>query len=527
LVALAREYRVPPSITAIGAGLAVLTADVLAGGAQAKTIAIGLLVVLAAIWLTRMAKSWTALIGALAMVVLLIPNNGSYVLPEALPFQLEPYRVVVGLLLIGWIVALLVDPRVRARASGFGGPMVAVIGVTLASDLANPGQVDSVSSYVVKTLWLFFTFVLFYYLVVSVVRTRAVVERIVTVLVSAGTVVGIGAIVQRRSGYNIFDNLHPILPMFHYLPEAAAALEQRGGNLRAFASSGHPIELSTVMAMLFPFALYLALTRRRPIWWVAATILMLGDFSSGSRTGAIGIAVTIAAFLWLRRRETMRWWPALIPMLVVLHFAAPGAIGTILGEFFPKGGIVQQQSETEIGPSGEVIYSSRLSRIGPEMHLYLQHDPLLGQGFGTRVTGLHNRAADNAIVLDDEWLDTLLETGLLGVLTWMWLFGSAIRRLGARAKLEVDTPDGWLPVALVAAIANFAASMFFFDAFGYVQATFVMFLLLALTAVLLRTPAPAADATLAAEAAEADERPSARATGTGLARAPSALPQMP
>jgi polysaccharide biosynthesis protein PslJ len=510
--ALVRENRVPPSVAAIGAGLGILTVDVLTGGAHAETIAIALLTIVLAIWLARAAKSWTVLVAALALVVLLIPNNGSYVLPEALPFKLEPYRVVVGLLLIGWIVSMLVDPRVRARASGFGGPLAAIICVILASDLVNPGRVGSASTYVVKALWLFFTFVLFYYMVVSVVRTRVVVERIITVVVSAGAIVGLAAIVQRRSGYDVFDHLHGVLPMFNYVPAAAAAIEERGGHLRAFASSGHPIELSTVMAMMIPFAAYLAITRKQRAWWLAATILLLGDFAGGSRTGFIGIVVLVAVFLWLRPRQTLRCWPALIPMLAILHFAAPGAIGSLVEELFPKGGIVQQESETEVGPHGEVVYSSRLSRIGPELHEYLQHNPLVGEGYGTRVTGLHSLNTDNAIILDDEWLDTLLEVGVLGVLAWMWLFGLAIRRLGARAKLERDTTEGWLPVAIAASIATFASSMFFFDAFGYVQATFMAFLLLALAAVVLRLPAHVADAATDPYATD-PEHPRAREAG--------------
>ncbi len=481
-----REYRVPPSVAAVGAYLALLTADVLAGGAHVEAVALGLLVLLFAICAVRLARSWTVLIAAMVLVVLLIPNNGSYILPEALPFQLEPYRVAVGLLLVGWIISLLIDPRVRARASGFEGPLALIIAVTLGSDLANPGLVDSVSTNVVKALWLFGCFVLFYYLVVSVVHTRQMVERILTVLVSAGSIVALGAIIQRRTSYNVFDHLH--LPLFHYVAAATASIEERGGNLRAFASAGNPIELSTVMAMLIPLAAYLAISRRQRAWWLAATLLLLAVFVGGSRTGIIGVIVLVAVFLWLRPRQTMRCWPALIPILAILHVAAPGAIGGVIGEFFPKGGLVQQQSETEFGPHGEVKYSNRLARIGPELHEYLRHNPLVGQGYGTRVTGYHTEAADNAIILDDQWLDTLLETGLLGVLAWTWLFGRTIRRLSLRAKLERDTRDGWLPVALAASSATYVTSMFFFDAFGFVQATFLAFTLCALAAAVLQMP---------------------------------------
>ena len=485
------SQRVSPSVAAIMALLALLTADILAGASHVEAIALGLLAFVFALWLARLAKSWTVIVGSVVCVVLLIPNDGAYVLPEALPFQLEPYRVIIALVELGWIVSLLIDPRVRSRTSGFEGPLLLIIAVTLGSDLANPRHVDTVGSDVIKALWLFLSFVLFYYLVVSVVRTRAAVERVITVIVSAGTIEAVGALVERRAGYNIFDHLHPLLPIFNYVPAAIAHLEERGGYLRAFASSGDPIELSTTMAMLLPLAAYLAISRRQRAWWLAGAFILFADFVGGSRTGVIGLFAMLPVFLWLRWRETLRCWPALIPMFAVLHFAAPGAIGTIIEGFFPKGGIVHQQQETEIGPHGEVKYSSRLARIGPEFHEYLLHDPLVGQGYGTRVVGYHNEAHDNAIILDDQWLDTLLETGLFGVLAWMWLFGRTIRRLGVRAKRERGTPEGWLPVALAASIVSFVVAMFFFDAFGYIQATSVAFTLLALSAVLLRLPAEA------------------------------------
>ncbi len=478
--------RVSPSIAAITALLALLSADILAGASHVEAIALGLLAVVFALWLARLARSWVVIVGTIACVILLIPNDGAYILPEALPFKLEPYRVIIGLVEIGWIAALLIDPRVRSRTSGFEGPLLLIIAITLGSELANPGRVNTVPSYTIKALWLFLSFVLFYYLLVSVVRTRPAVERIITVIVSAGTIMAVAALVERRTGYNVFNHLHTILPIFNYVPTAIARLENRGGYIRAYASSGDPIEMSTTMAMMLPLAVYLAISRRQRAWWLAAALLLFGDFAGGSRTGVIGVFTMLCVFLWLRRRETLRCWPALLPVLLVLHFAAPGAIGTLFGTFFPKGGIVHKEEETAIGPTGETIYPSRLSRWGPQIHEYLQHNPLVGIGYGTRVTGQHDEAADNAIILDDQWLDTLLETGLLGVLAWMWLFGRAIRRLGIRAKLERNTREGWLPVALAASLASYAIAMFFYDAFSFIQGTSIAFTLLALSAVVLR-----------------------------------------
>jgi len=176
----------------------------------------------------------------------------------------------------------------------------------------------------------------------------------------------------------------------------------------------------------------------------------------------------------------------------VVHFVSPGAIGTIEGAFFPSGGLLKQQSGVFVARGGVVRDDTRVSRLGPSFQEWLEHNPFFGEGYGTRVTGyLPNGKVnpdDNATTLDDQWLRTLLETGLLGIAAWIWLFGRTIRRLGARAKLERGTREGWLPVALAAAVASFASSMLTYDAFSFTQATCVLFVLLAMGAVVLSLP---------------------------------------
>src|SRR5688500_15559734 len=65
---------------------------------------------------------WTRLLIALLLVILFIPIR-RYKLPGDAGFTLEPYRVLVALIVAGWGTALLVDPRVRLRRSGFELPI--------------------------------------------------------------------------------------------------------------------------------------------------------------------------------------------------------------------------------------------------------------------------------------------------------------------------------------------------------------------------------------------------------------------
>ena len=478
------------------------------GGKTPAALVLAIVVIYVA---AHVASRWSWLVSGLVIVDLLIPSDGRYTLAGMSAFQLEPYRLFVALLLVGWAASLLCDPRVKLRRTGFEGPLGLILFATAGSLLLNPARLSGTMSFVIKSISLEASFLLVIYLVVSVVRTRAILDWLVKILVCAGTIEGLSAIVERKIGYSVFNHLHPLLPIFHFNDPSATDVI-RSGNARAEGASGISIELGAVMAMLVPFAIYLGVTRSQRRWYAAAMVILAGGFATGSRTGLIAIVVMLIVFLWLRPRQTLRCWPTLIPVLLVTHFLDPGAIGGLYASFNPQGGLVASESQTFYGPGGTQENASRLSRWGPELHKFASYNPLFGEGFGTRVvgrtsvneklTGLGDYSfdgqassvggsQDNAEILDDQWLGTLLETGVIGVIGWLWLFGRAIKRLGVRAKLERNTRDGWLPVAMAAALAGFVASMWFYDAFNFTQGDFLMHLLIGFTAALLLLPVAA------------------------------------
>jgi O-antigen ligase len=224
--------------------------------------------------------------------------------------------------------------------------------------------------------------------------------------------------------------------------------------------------------MLIPLAVYLARWERRARWWIAAALLSLGALATLSRTSILMLIVVALVLLRLRPVETRRLWPVVLPMLIAAHIALPGAIGTIKESFFPKGGLIAEQQQL----AGERS-SGRIADLGPGLS-EASHQPILGQGYGTRVVDV-GRA--NALILDNQWLGSLLETGFVGIIALLWLFGRAVRRLSAAAK--DDTSDGgWLYAALAASVLAFAVGMFTYDAFSFIQVTVMLFMLLALSA---------------------------------------------
>jgi O-antigen ligase len=453
--------------------LALLTAMVLSGSAATELAPLVATAVVLVIAYKRL-LTWPALLCGLVLVILFIPIK-RYSLPGGLPFELEPYRIYVAVVATMWLAALLVDPRVRFRASGLEWPLFLFVAAALGSVIFNGARITEldVHTEVTKQLTFFASFLLVFYLIVSVVRTREHVDRIVRMLVGGGAIVAALSIVESWTGYNAFDNLDGVLPLLQHVD--APETSERGGKLRVMGSAQGSIALGAALAMMLPLAAYLGLRTRRWFWWAASAVLALGALATLSRTSILMLVVIIVVLFWLRPKQVRRFWPVLLPAVVVIHLLLPGTLGTIRSSFFPKEGLLAQQSENA-GSRG----SGRVADLGPALDEFSQ-TPIFGQGYGTRLTG---RDKQNAQILDDQWLKTLLETGLVGALAWLWIFSRSIRRL-ARAAKEDQSPDGLLFVAFAASITAFAIGMVLFDAFAFIQVTFILFIMLALGSVAL------------------------------------------
>ncbi len=456
----------------------LLTVTVLTGSAAANAapiIALAVVIVVA----YRKLLAWPALLAGLVSVILFIPIK-RYSLPGNLPFALEPYRIYVAVLAVMWLGALLVDPRVRFRGSGLEAPIFLFVCAALGSVVFNDSRITelNVHTEVTKQLTFFASFVLVFYLIMSVVRTVDHVELIVRMLVGGGAVVAALSIVESWTHFNAFDHLDTLIPFLQHVD--APGTSERGGNLRVMGSAQGSIALGAALAMMLPLAAYLGFKTKRWFWWLAAVLVSLGALATLSRTSILMLVVIVVVLFWLRPQQVRRFWPVLVPAVVVIHLMLPGTLGTIRSSFFPEEGLLAQQSDNA-GSRG----SGRVADLGPALDEFSQ-TPIFGQGYGTRLTG---RDKQNAQILDDQWLKTLLETGLLGAFAWLWIYGRSIRRL-ARAAKEDQTEDGLLYVALAASVTAFAIGMVLFDAFAFIQVTFILFIVLALGSVALKARPP-------------------------------------
>jgi O-antigen ligase len=431
------------------------------------------------------AITWTRLLAVLILIILFIPMR-RYSLPASLPFQLEPYRIFVAVLVVAWGAALLVDRRLQLRRTGFEGPLLVIIGGALASIIANPGRVLTTSSQVTKTLMFLLSYVLVLYLLVSTIRRLDEVDSLTKTLVVGGAIVSFFAIVEARTGFNVFNHLSRVIPILHGGEIAGPEFLRVGtGKSRVFASAEHPIALSAALVMLAPLALYLARRYRQRRWILCAGLIGLACASTVSRTAVLMFVAMILVFVWLRPRESVRLWPALIPLLLAVHFVLPGTLGAIKNSFLPSGGLVAEQKA-----GSDLAGGGRLSKVGPALDLWKQQ-PVFGQGYGTQVVDL-NAVGVKANFFDDQWLGTLLATGIVGVFGWLWLFKRTVGRFAGEAKRD-ESYRGWLLASIAAGIVAYAVGMLTYDAFAFIQVTFLLFIFIGMgSALVAERPTPLA-----------------------------------
>lgn len=466
-----RWARVPTAF--VLAGVVLVCATVAAGRGVLPAAALLLVIsVLAAGH--RFLSRWDVVVGVVVMVVLLIPIK-RYGFAASLPFDLEPYRILVALIVSLWIAGLLVDSRVMLRRSALDAPLAALAFVVVASVVTNPDSVlgadlrqrVDVSSNVTKELLFFMSFFLIFYLTVSVVRSPDAIHAVLKTLVVGAAIVAFFALIERRTRYNVFDHLEGWIPFLNFEGGIAESGIRRGGRLRVYASAQHPIALAAMLVMVVPLAAYLWYQTRRRLWLVLTGILAVGVFATVSRTGILMLFAVAIVALVLRPATTGRAVIALLPLLVAVHLITPGSLGSLRGAFFPREGLIAEQSR----------FSGRASprRLEPQFAA-IRERPAVGQGYGTRVT---QGPLQNARVLDNQWLATAVEIGLLGVFVWVWLFVSFIRKAGRAARRDLSG-RGALLTALASSVAAFAVGMFTYDAFSFIQVVFVLFFLLAI-----------------------------------------------
>jgi O-antigen ligase len=423
----------------------------------------------------------------LLTVVLFVPIR-TYAIESPLPFELEPYRVVILALIVVTGAILIADPGFHWRPMRFVIPMgvfLATIVISIlvnAVSLAEAGLVGTSFSGLFNLLFILSTF----FVVRQALRSERIVMGVLTFLAVGGGIVGFSALVERVTHVNLFLRFGEFLPL--ELLRTAEEDFRAGGN-RSFGSAQHPIALAVLLCILIPIAVYLL--RRggwprnaytRGIFYGVIVLMMAGGILSAiSRTGIVVLGVMFLLVLLLRPVIAATLALLALPLVVVGGLVFPKVVGSTLLVFLDLDSVIASQY-TSAGWGG----AGRLADLGPAFEK-VQQTPFFGTGFGSRIV-IGDEA--NSFILDNQVLAILMESGALGVLGFAIFILTPILVLLRHSLLRnVRREHRDLAFAIAVSATGYATALFFYDAFGFMQTLLVLCILLAVGAWLL-TEAP-------------------------------------
>jgi hypothetical protein len=137
--------------------------------------------------------------------------------------------------------------------------------------------------------------------------------------------------------------------------------------------------------------------------------------------------------------------------LVAVHFAFPSLLGTILALFQWTGA---EKARTDDYPVVEMLFRER---------------PLLGLGFGTYIPSLYR-------TLDNQYLLTLVDSGLIGLGTYIFLHAAAIRTAQRMRRAAGSADDRLTCQCLIGASVASLVSSITFDSLSFPMFAGLLFL---------------------------------------------------
>jgi O-antigen ligase len=262
-----------------------------------------------------------------------------------------------------------------------------------------------------------------------------------------------------------------------------------------------------MLAMALPFALVRAMEpgrRRRFLYVLAACLILAGTTATLRKAALIVPGIAVITLLTVHRMELKRLLMLLAGVVVVTKVLAPGALGQLVGLFT---GSALTKSDSTLGRTADY------AAVTPDISSHLA----LGRGFGSYDPGVYR-------LLDNQYLNFLIEVGLLGAMAYLGLLAVAMW-LAFRATRRARPADRPAAEATLAAVAAFLVAGALFDAFAFPQVTYTFLLVMALGRVVAHAdrtgpkpleilPEPDADGRPLSEAADAAR------TGPGSRTAP-------
>lgn len=266
-------------------------------------------------------------------------------------------------------------------------------------------------------------------------------------------------LVQGLASIQLQNILQP--PGFVINAENTVSFE-RLGLKRITGTSQHPIEFSVLSAVTIPLAIYFArnsATKRvRQLAGLGCIVALLALPASLSRSGITSLiaAMLVYAFAFKVRP---------IAIAVITGAVGIGAYSVV----FPR--IADALWTTIAGSAQDDSVASRLEDYA-RVSALLRERPFFGLGLGASVP-------EKFGYLDNEWMQALVQGGLVGFIAMLLFAGGAIFGVAAALRRATHQREREQAYMLGAMTAGFLSSSYTFDLFGFEQSAMTFFVVFA------------------------------------------------
>lgn len=454
-------------VTALGASLVSLLAG-------SPMISVAILTVPVTWALRDTLFTWKSGISLLLLLLLLVPSR-VYRLPFATAFDADPYRIMLLLLAVIWVVSSFTTHTVLIRATYLDAAVVVFIAAVGLSYMANLVLFAEPSEFamMVKSMAFLVSLPLTMYLIVSTITDSRDALRLIDMVLIVAGIAGAMAVVERITQYNLFQHLDEFVPVLQYIIPAEQLEPIFRGAVRAAGPTAHPIAFATMLSMLLPLAIARTLeggSRQMSVVFGGCCAGMgIGIFLALSRTGVVGLTVAGAVVLLGFPRWRGILLASVVALLGAVHLVFRGVIGTLI-EFFTPSYVMSQEVGNQNG---------RFSDYAPAVTQILGRF-WFGRGFNTF-------SPDRYAFLDNQYLKFLLEVGIVGTLAFLFLVARATVVPFSRGD-RMGGEYGAVLIGIAAAAAVFGVTSATFDTMGFPQVAYLFFALAGLGAVIMNDP---------------------------------------
>ena len=284
-------------------------------------------------------------------------------------------------------------------------------------------------------IWLMLTLLLLYIYVVSTVRTRHDVLLVVGMLMLALLAEGLLMLVERATGLTMSSFLQGATPIYD------KTLDGRAGG-----PTGSPNQAAAYLSLMLPAAAALLVTRASGRYrLLAAPALVLGvlgvvfTFSRGGWIATlIGLSITLALIAGRERRSLGTLALALGVAAPLLIFFGDAIVERIVGD--DRGALAGRGPLLQIAE--RMIRDHPLVGVGANNFPIVMKDYLTPDLWGIWLQTVHNA-----------YLRTWAETGIVGLLLFLWFLFAAIRA-GWRCWMAHDDVLSPLGLGIAAGIVG-------------------------------------------------------------------------